>query len=319
MRLLCSLVLVGALIGVPVSARNAATTNAAREQLAPHQQADRAAQAQQPDAPGSGPFPAMMAVDPLLPNHVLYRPRDLDGLGRQKLAILVWGNGGCTQDGASARHHLLEIASHGYLVVAPGRILSGPAAAADAPAPTPMATSGEDMIKGLDWILAENKRPESRYFGTIDPKAIAFSGHSCGGILAIQMSADRRVRTLIIHNSGVFPNHPQRPQLVTNKAWLQERLRSPVLYVIGNTSDVGHAVAIDDFSRIDHAPVFLAEADVGHGGTLREAGGGAGAQVALAWLQWRLRGDKRAAADFTGADCGLCRNAAWKIRRKKIN
>jgi len=66
---------------------------------------------------------------------VVYRPRDLDRLGKQKLAILVWGNGGCTEDGASARQHLLEIASHGYLVVALGSILSGPQAPADAPSP----------------------------------------------------------------------------------------------------------------------------------------------------------------------------------------
>ena len=28
------------------------------------------------------------------------------------------GNGGCSDDGASSRSHLLEIASHGYLVIA---------------------------------------------------------------------------------------------------------------------------------------------------------------------------------------------------------
>jgi len=174
------------------------------------------------------------------------------------------------------------------------------------------------MIIGLDWALAENKRPGSRYFARIDPAAIAFSGHSCGGILSLQMSADRRVKTLVIHNSGVFPNHPQRPQLITDKAWLQERLHTPLLYVIGNTTDVGHAVAVDDFARIAHVPVFLAEADVGHGGTLREDNGGPGTQVALAWLQWQLRGNRRAAAMFTGKDCGLCRNTTWKVQRKNI-
>ena len=42
--------------------------------------------------------------------------------------VLVWGNGACRADGASARQHLLEIASHAYLVIAPGKVRSGPTA-----------------------------------------------------------------------------------------------------------------------------------------------------------------------------------------------
>jgi hypothetical protein len=38
---------------------------------------------------------------------------------------VAWSNGRCSDDGASNRFHLLEIASHGYLVIASGRILSG--------------------------------------------------------------------------------------------------------------------------------------------------------------------------------------------------
>ena len=51
--------------------------------------------------------------------------------GRTKLGVVAWGNGGCSDDAASSRFHLLEIASHGYLVLASGRILerSGRAAA----------------------------------------------------------------------------------------------------------------------------------------------------------------------------------------------
>src|SRR4051812_13455958 len=64
-----------------------------------------------PDTPGTGPYPAIKEVDPSLPDHVVYRPRDLAALGGRKLGILVWGNGGCRDDGASARQHLAEIAS----------------------------------------------------------------------------------------------------------------------------------------------------------------------------------------------------------------
>ncbi len=89
-----------------------------------------------PDTPGTGPYPAMKEEDASLPAHVVYRPRDLAALGKQKLGVVAWGNGGCSDDAASTRFPLLEIASHGYLVIASGKILSGPGAP---PRPAPAA------------------------------------------------------------------------------------------------------------------------------------------------------------------------------------
>ena len=40
-----------------------------------------AAQNRIPDTPGSGPYPALMEVDPTLPDHVVYRPADLSAVG----------------------------------------------------------------------------------------------------------------------------------------------------------------------------------------------------------------------------------------------
>ena len=92
-----------------------------------------------PDTPGTGAFPAMKEEIASLPRHVVYRPRDLSALGRTKLGVVAWGNGGCSDDAASSRFHLLEIASHGYLVLASGRILerSGRAAAGAASGAAP--------------------------------------------------------------------------------------------------------------------------------------------------------------------------------------
>ena len=53
-----------------------------------------------PDTPGTGRYPAARFVDPRLPDHVIYRPAKPAG---QKLGVVVWGNGGCGDDGASAR------------------------------------------------------------------------------------------------------------------------------------------------------------------------------------------------------------------------
>jgi hypothetical protein len=314
MRQSLVVVLLAALVSAGAALAQSGDTAAAQEQA--RRTAARAAANAMPDTSGTGPYAAVIATDPSLPNHVIYRPANLDRLGKKKLGILRWGNGGCTDDGASARLHLEEIASHGYLAIAPGMILSGPSAPANAKAPDFMTTKGVDVVKGLDWALAENKRKGSPYYRRIDPNAVAISGHSCGGIVSIQMAPDPRIKAVIIHNSGVFPNRPERPQLVTDKAWLKG-LHTPILYVIGNPTDVGYPVAEDDFARIDHVPVFLASLkSVGHGGTFSQPNGGVAAQVALAWLEWQLRGDKRAARLFVGSACGLCGDADWIVQRK---
>src|SRR6478609_5794012 len=99
--------------------------------------AERARQASLPDTPGTGRFPALKEEVPSLPKHVIYRPAKLDAFGATKLGVYVFGNGACSDDAASSRLHLLEIASHGYLVIAPGRIRTGPGATAPVPPGSP--------------------------------------------------------------------------------------------------------------------------------------------------------------------------------------
>ena len=77
-----------------------------------------------PDTVGTGKYPALKETVDSLPNHVIYRPADLSKLGKEKLGVLAWGNGGCSADGAGGRFHLAEIASHGYLAIASGTIQS---------------------------------------------------------------------------------------------------------------------------------------------------------------------------------------------------
>lgn len=282
-----------------------------------------------PDTPGTGPYPAIKEVDPRFPDHVVYRPRDLKALGKQKLGVMVWGNGGCRSDGARQRLHLEEVASHGYLVLAPGRIESGPGVAvkaeAEAPraangAPTaPVKTTATDVAAGIDMALAENSRAGSPYFGRIDPAQIAVSGTSCGGLQALMVAADPRVKAVVVHNSGVFKDGSNPIKGVTVDKSLLLGLHTPVIYILGGESDVAFPNGSDDFDKIEHVPAFLASIDVGHGGTFRQPNGGAVAPVAVDWLAWQLRGDKKAARRFIGTPCGLCQEPGWTVRRKKID
>jgi hypothetical protein len=279
-----------------------------------------------PDTHGTGPFAAIKEEVAALPQHVIYRPADLSKLSGKKLGVLVWGNGACSDDGASARMHLLEIASHGYLVIANGTIKSGPGIPpepprqprADGQLPPPV-TSPQQLTAAIDWALAENVRQGSKLFGRVDPQAIAVAGFSCGGLQALQVAGDPRLRTVIIQNSGIFnPESAVRlPSMDIGKDKLKT-LHTPVLYILGGPKDIAYGNGMDDFHRIDHVPVAVANTDVGHGGTYNEPNGGRAAQVAVAWLEWQLRGDAQAKQWFVGPQCRLCADEQWTLEVKNL-
>ncbi|UZK67022.1 hypothetical protein [Sphingomonas sp. M1-B02] len=312
-----------ALVGTAASAQQTPQTSPAPS--AADAAAARAAANAAPDTPGTGAFPAIKEVDPTLADHVVYRPAKLDALGARKLGVLVWGNGGCGADGASARFHLAEIASHGYVVIAPGKVMSGPGASAvprpanAGPRRLAVETTSDQVRAGISWALAENGRKGSRYYQRIDPKMVAVAGHSCGGLQALQVAGDPRVGAVIVHNSGVFTDGSNPIAGLTVDKSLLKTLHTPVLYVLGGPGDVAYPNGTDDVRRIEHVPVMLADLNVGHGGTFQQANGGPVAQVAVQWLNWQLRGDAAAERSFKGKDCRLCTDTQWTVTKKRID
>lgn len=282
-----------------------------------------------PDTPGAGRYPALKETVASLPDHTVYRPADLGKLGSRKLGVYIFGNGACSNDGASARLHLLEIASHGYLAIAPGKIRNGPGmvttpeplpsrSSQDEPGklPTPPTTSA-DLLSALDWALAQNNDANSPLHGRIDPKAIAVSGFSCGGLQALQIAADPRFKTLIVMNSGIFKDTTQGISGIHVTKDLLAKIHTPTLYILGGETDIAYANGMDDVERINHVPVYLGNLlGVGHGGTYWNPNGGKAAAAVVAWLDWQLRGDAQAARMFVGDDCGMCKDPAWQFKAK---
>ena len=279
-----------------------------------------------PDNVGTGRYPAMKEEVASLPDHVVYRPRDLAAVGAGQLGVVAWGNGGCSDDGASTRFHLLELASHGYVTIASGKILSGPGSPARAPAAPPPPgqlppprTKASDLNTAIDWALAENTRPGSPYFGKIDPRKVAVSGFSCGGLQALTAAKDPRVAAVVLQNTGIFIDGPSSiPGMDLKKDALKD-LHTPVIYILGGETDIAYKNGMDDFAKINHVPVAVANLlGAGHGGSYFKPNGGPAASVAVSWLQWQLRGDAQAAKRFTGKDCGLCTDAQWSFEKKRI-
>ena len=72
---------------------------------------------------------------------------------------------------------------------------------------------------------------------------------------------------------------------------------------------------MDDFHRISHVPACAANFPVGHGGTYRQPHGGEFSIVALAWLDWQLKNDQKAAKMFKGKDCELSKRKDWTLEK----
>jgi hypothetical protein len=148
---------------------------------------------------------------------------------------------------------------------------------------------------------------------------VAISGFSCGGLQALQIASDPRVKSLIVMNSGIFNDGKQGITGIDVSKSLLEKIHTPTFYVLGGETDIAYANGMDDFNRLKHVPAYLGNLlGVGHGGTYWEPNGGKAAAAVVAWLEWQLRGDEEAMKMFVGEDCGMCRDPAWRFVASRV-
>ena len=182
----------------------------------------------------------------------------------------------------------------------------------------PQSTSAQ-QIEAIEWAIAQNADKESPYYGRIDTDAIAAAGMSCGGLQTLDNSADPRLKTIMICNSGLFINPagavPGMPMPEKEKL---QNIKVPVIYILGGETDIAYLNGMDDFHRLEKVPAFAANYPVGHGGTYRQEHGGEFTVPALAWLQWQLKGDKEAAKMFQGTPCGLSQREGWTVEKNAL-
>lgn len=266
---------------------------------------------------GSGPYVAYAISMSALDGYTVYRPVASDGA---PWPVLIWGNGACRANGLQHADFLREIASHGYFVIALGepkfvydgvrREEPAEARSGNGERTTDDETSLAQMISAMDWAQADASS------GLLDAEHLAVAGHSCGGLQATAASADPRVDTSLIFNSGVYiPN----PDAVTRSAIVVEKsdllkFHGPVAYFDGGPEDIAHLNNLDDFERVNHVPVFRAELPVGHSGTFwSEPNGGAWAEAAILWLDWHLKGKDENAAFFVEGDVSFTSRDDWSM------
>lgn len=263
---------------------------------------------------GTGQYSAVMVTESLLPTHTVFKPKEMRVFNeKNRLPLIVWGNGACYDSPWEHINFLNELASHGFLVIAIGTMPK------EVGEQVKRSSKSSKLLDAIDWAITQNNDKKSPYYDKIDLTKIAVSGMSCGGLQALEVADDPRITTLVICNSGIFDN-PEKGMSVLpklNKEQLK-KIHSPTLYLLGGESDIAYQNGMDDFRRINHVPVFVGNMDVGHGGTYNQPHGGEFARVATNWFKWQLKGDNEAARLFTGKPPGLSASPGWTVDKKNI-
>lgn len=262
---------------------------------------------------GTGPYSAIMLTETTLPTHTVFRPKNLKTFGKSaKLPIIVWGNGACANSPWEHVNFLSEVSSYGFLVVAIGPMPKNGSKGEG-------KSTSSQLTDAIDWAISQNSNRKSLYYNKIDVNKIAVSGMSCGGLQTLEVASDPRVSTVVVCNSGIF-NTPgngisNMPNLTKDNL---KKIHSPTLYILGGEKDIAYNNGMDDYQKINHVPVFVANMDVGHAGTYSKSHGGEFAKVATAWYKWQLKDDVDAGKMFQGKPAGLASNPNWKVQKKNM-
>jgi hypothetical protein len=232
----------------------------------------------------------------------IYRPKDLGGA--EKYPILVWGEGGCSQDGYSNQAAMGEIASWGYFIVADGTPGSSNACAG--------GQDGKPFLDYISWVIAENAKSCSAYYQSLETTKIAADGFSCGGLMSENVSGDPRFAAIGITSSG----------LMGANASLYGKIHTPFKIMNGGSSDIAYENGLRDYneiSKLGKPIVYFSKTSAGHGGDLGQPRGDFN-KVNLAWLNWQLKGDTSATGKgyLQGATCSICTDSGWTYKSANI-
>jgi hypothetical protein len=247
------------------------------------------------DFKAMGPFTPKREPGPS--GYVLFYPQEL-GRDGAKHPILSWGPG-AVETASDFVTMLNHIASHGFAVIS-----------FDA---TPQ---GQELVTGIDFLLAENMRADSVFYEKLDSTKISAGGHSAGSLATFVIGGDQRLVTTLHISGGTFAPHTD----IMN-------LHAPALFVCGEpggdgliVGDVAHPNCEIDFMNAT-VPVFYGITKGASHMTPTEIGDPAlrthqlGAMVG--WLRWQLLGDANAGNMFVGDACTLCSDPAWSTAKPK--
>lgn len=213
-----------------------------------------------------------------------------------KFPLLTFGNG--TFCSPTFYDELIgHVVSHGFVVIAPNTSNTG---------------SAVEMLKGVEWAIAQSKLSGSPIFGKLDEEHIGAFGHSQGGAGTCRAGADARIDTVVPLSGTTAPGDIKGPAFFvttggeamsssgTENAF--NSAKGPAVY--GVTMTGNH----DEYTDAADDPMVS--------GLTSEDAKQSRAAVA-AWFDWQLKGKAEVKPMFVGPMCGFCSGSTWKTFKSK--
>jgi hypothetical protein len=265
--------------------------------------------------PSTGSLPAVMdpsVSGPFTPttasntgpngNYMAFYPQAI-GQNGVLSPIVIWGNGATVTSPTVYGTLLNHIASHGFAVLAYNT--------------TPQ---GSDMTAAIDWMIAENSRQGSTFYGKLDTSKIAAMGHSAGSLAAFAIANDPRLTTTMHLDGGTMSPHTDEQNLV-----------KPAAFICGDsggdglvTGDVARPNCDSDFMMAT-TPVWYGDViGASHLTVATAAATDPKMQAFLAataaWLRWQLASDQTMKPYFIPANtCTFCtQTSVWTVQEKNL-
>lgn len=264
------------------SARDAAAAS-------PGTPGDAATSTTENDAGSARPLPPVSSVDtdgPFKTQQTLtggpkkasgvFRPVELgkDGL---RHPIFLFGCGGSSKP-SNYVDHMNRLASHGFVAVAEVSLIDG---------------NGVTLEASLDWIIAENARPDSEFYQKLDTSRIAMGGHSIGSVNTFSVANDPRLLTTIHIAGGSLDNMGTDAKKLTH----------PTAFIYSESDTFGNVEKAEADYKVTTAPVFFTiMSGVDHIAAARQ-----GLPAVVAWLRWHLGGETERRAMFLDPTGEFCR------------
>jgi hypothetical protein len=247
------------------------------------------------DLSGDGPYESM-TLNNTGPGgtYTIYRPSEL-APGGAKNPVVGWMSGGNTTP--SAYPMLPHLATHGFVIIASNT----------RPQIDEEVQLGKEIIAGIDWMLAENAKMDSDFFGKLDETKLASMGYSMGALATTTIAGDPRLTTTV-HISG--------GNMMTDRI---NMLHAPAAFICGASgADIAGANCATDFDAAK-VPVFYGVfKDGDHLGVQTQPYAGRIQIVVTGWLRWQLMSDESLKAMFVGDQCTVCKDTNWTVKQKGL-
>jgi hypothetical protein len=245
---------------------------------------------------GGGPVPTVDKVEmkgPFTATHItnggpkgsswVFYPMEI-GKDGMKHPVFNWGPGAGTGPDRYV-DHLNTLASHGIVVIS-----------------QPSSGSGADEIPALDWIIAQNEKSGSPFFGKLDTKKVGAGGHSLGSLTTMKMAKDPRLTVYVLVCGGSFSG--------TGGGGAAD-IHAPAIILGGDSDNPGTPNFEGDYKEIKTPAIFLTKNGTDHIACARN-----NLMPWTAFLRWNFYGEDKWKPNFL--EGGEYCKTPWKCKSKGL-